>query len=62
MEFVFILKKLLMSEEYNYTQEEAGKLIDNNSDLVMQGIMSGNINATAMALQHSLKIQKRSKS
>ena len=50
-DFCGMLKKLLISEEYNYSNDEADRLIKTHSNVIIQGIMSNNLNATAMALQ-----------
>ena len=50
-DFVELLKKLLTSEEYNYSKDEADRLIKTYTNVITQGIMSSNLNATAMALQ-----------
>lgn len=50
-DFVGMLKKLLISEEYNYSEDDAERLIKSHSNVIMQGIMSNNLNATAMALK-----------
>ena len=55
--FVDMLKKLLVSE-YNYTKEDSEKLIKAHSHVVVKGIMTGNLNATAIALQMVEKVKK----
>jgi len=55
--FVGMLRKLLVSEEYGYTEEEAENLIEVHSDVVVKGIMVNNLNATAMALQMTERCQ-----
>lgn len=49
-DFVQMLKNLLISEEYNCSKSEAEKLIKTQSNIVSAGMMSYNLNATAMAL------------
>ena len=48
--FVELLEKLLIAEN-NKTKEEAEKLIKAHPNIVTQGIMSGRLRSTAMALE-----------
>lgn len=48
-DFVALLKKLLVAEFF-CTEEEAEALVKENLSIVTQGIMSGKLRATAMAL------------
>lgn len=50
-DFVDLLKKLLISEEYNKSEEEADRLIKSYPNVITQGVMAWNLNATAMALE-----------
>ena len=50
-DFKILLKNLLMSGEYNKTEEEADRLIKSHTNIVVNGIMAWNLNATAMALE-----------
>lgn len=49
-EFRRLLRALLISSEYNLTEEEADKLLDERSMIVVNGFMTRNLNATALAL------------
>ncbi|KKM22427.1 hypothetical protein LCGC14_1625490 [marine sediment metagenome] len=50
-DFVGLLRKLLVSSEYGKSPEEVDRLLKKHTNVVIQGIMSGELYATAMALE-----------
>jgi len=49
-EFRRLLRALLISGEYNLTEEEADRLLNEKPMIVVNGFMTGNLNTTAVAL------------
>jgi len=49
-EFRRLLRALLISSEYKLTEEEADKLLTEKTAIILNGFMTRNLNATAMAL------------
>jgi len=49
-EFRRLLRALLISSEYKLTEKEADRLLNEKPMIVVNGFMTGNLNATAVAL------------